>query len=346
MDSIIYTSPLQLKAEPICLPFAAAAEMDALITGDGRLFPAQKTGNGVLALLTCEAGETLILTPVQNYGSKCAVVLEEDRLHMQIGGQRIGGYVWDTAFLKPYFGPLQDDEGHDFTRLDFETTEHKHHRSVFIAVGDVNGVDIWNEPPDCGIIRNEEIRDIKEGAAFASFTAVNRWTDHDGKPLIREFTTYTMYNQSDACRMLDIDLTFSADFGEVVFGATKEAGPLGIRMRDELRADTGSGMIKNSRGEIAEEQCWGHEAEWCDYAGDMPFGKMGITVFDHPDNERYPTTWHVRNYGLFAANNLYFKGGLTIPAGETLTYHFRILLRREEMSEEEIRRRYNRFINN
>lgn len=48
---------------------------------------------------------------------------------------------------------------------------------------------------------------------------------------MRETTTYTLYNQSDACRMLDIAVTFTADFGEVVFGATKEAGPLGIRMR-------------------------------------------------------------------------------------------------------------------
>ena len=34
-----------------------------------------------------------------------------------------------------------------------------------------------------------------------------------------------------------MEITFGADFGEVRFGATKEAGPLGIRVRDELRAD-------------------------------------------------------------------------------------------------------------
>ena len=29
---------------------------------------------------------------------------------------------------------------------------------------------------------------------------------------------------------------------------------------------------------------------------------VGLAIFDHPSNPRHPTTWHVRDYGLFAAN--------------------------------------------
>ncbi|MBE6570043.1 MAG: hypothetical protein E7658_07515 [Ruminococcaceae bacterium] len=343
MNAIQYTSPVTLKEEPIFIACDACDCIAGLTTADGRVFPAQKAEGGIIAILTCEAGETLQLEPVKTYGSKCAILKEENCLHVQIAGHNIGGYVWDTAYWKPYFGPVTDDAGNNFTRLDFETPEHPHHRSVFIAVGDVNGVDAWNEPEDCGIIRTEEIKDVKEGTAYASFTAVNRWMDHSEKPLIMETTTYTMYNQSEECRALDIDVTFTAKFGEVNFGPTKEAGPLGVRMRDELRVDIGSGVIFNSRGEVAEEECWGHEAEWVDYAGEMPFGKMAVTIFDHPGNERFPTAWHVRNYGLFAANNLFFKGGLTIKEGESLNYRFRILFRRGEMAVDEIRTRFDRF---
>jgi len=52
---------------------------------------------------------------------------------------------------------------------------------------------------------------------------------------------------------------------------------------------------------------------------------LGIAAFDDEMNERFPTAWHIRNYGLFAANNLYFKGGFTIKAGESLTYRFRVV---------------------
>jgi hypothetical protein len=39
------------------------------------------------------------------------------------------------------------------------------------------------------------------------------------------------------------------------------------------------------------------------------FGKMGadsvsIAIIDHPQNPNYPTFWHARGYGLFAANPL------------------------------------------
>ena len=31
---------------------------------------------------------------------------------------------------------------------------------------------------------------------------------------------------------------------------------------------------------------------------------MTIAIFDHPGNVNYPTYWHARGYGLFAANPL------------------------------------------
>lgn len=340
MNTILYTAKTALREEPVCLSGVLPDDCNALLTEDGRAFPAQNTEDGVTAILTCAAAEALTLIPGRADFPKMHLMMGEDCLSITRCGAVIGGYCWDRTIWKPYFGPICDDVGHPFTRIDFSTKEHPHHRSVYIAVGDVNGVDAWNEPADCGIVRVERLENIVCGAAYTSFTAHTLWTDHAEKPLMREATTYTVYNQSDACRMLDLTVTFTADFGEVVFGPTKEAGPLGIRMRDELRADKGTGRIINSRGEKTEAECWGHDAEWCDYTGTMAFGTMGIAAFDHPDNERYPTAWHVRDYGLFAANNLYFKGGLTIRSGESLTYRFRILFHRAEMTAEEIAEKY------
>ena len=69
------------------------------------------------------------------------------------------------------------------------------------------------------------------------------------------------------------------------------------------------------------------------------YGKMGndsisITMIDHPANPNYPTFWHARGYGLFAANPLgekIFTNGKTfknlqLSKGESVTFRFRIVI--------------------
>ena len=63
---------------------------------------------------------------------------------------------------------------------------------------------------------------------------------------------------------------------------------------------------------------------------------VGVAVFDHPDNPRHPTWWHVRDYGLFAANpfgrhdfeKLTDKsaGDLKVAAGQSVTFRYRFYL--------------------
>ncbi|MBE6724141.1 MAG: hypothetical protein E7576_02925 [Ruminococcaceae bacterium] len=349
ITTVEVTPARDCREEPVYIPVKEGA-VPPIVTsakcGD-RIFPASAMADGVLVILTAKRGETLTLTfssdPVP--GAPNAELLpEEHKVEVTIGGHLFSEYVFDPAIPKPFFGQVKDDRGNPFTRLDLTVKEHPHQRSVFIAVGDVNGVDCWNETPNHGYVRNEGIESVESASAFASFTANNLWTDHDGKPLLRESTRYTVYNQSEECRALDLAVTFRADFGTVNFGPTKEAGPLGIRMRDELREDIGCGVLSNSWGGVGEGECWSRSAEWCDYAGTVPgVGPMGVTVFDNEKNERFPTAWHIRSYGLFAANNLYFKGGLTIPAGESLTYRFRILFRRREMTRDELSDRFVQY---
>ena len=337
------------REEPVYIPVKDGTVPPSVTSAEcgGQIFPAAPLADGVLVILTARRGETVTLSlssdPVPG-APNAELRPEEKKVSVTVGGNLFSEYVFDPSIPKPFFGQVKDDRGNPFTRLDLTVKEHPHQRSVFIAVGDVNGVDCWNETPNHGFVRNESIEDIVNTSSYAAFTAKNLWTDHDGNPLLRESTRYTVYNQSEECRALDLAVTFHADFGKVDFGPTKEAGPLGIRMRDELREDIGCGVLSNSWGGIGEGECWSRSAEWCDYAGTVPgVGPMGVTVFDNEKNERFPTAWHIRSYGLFAANNLYFKGGLTIPAGESLTYRFRILFRRREMTREELSDRFVQY---
>jgi hypothetical protein len=64
----------------------------------------------------------------------------------------------------------------------------------------------------------------------------------------------------------------------------------------------------------------------------------GITVFDHPDNIRHPTTWHARDYGLLAANPFGLHAFQNLPPGSGefvlqpnhhVSFRYRVLLHLE-----------------
>ena len=311
--------PLKLNAEGCDNAIGSAK------TADGRVFPAQKCGNDVVILADGARNEALELELSADScgaGVKIVEAPQRNALDIYIGGDLFTSYVY-SGQLKPYLGPILAKNGDWITRLDLETKEHPHQRSVFVAVGDVNGIDFWNENSHPGEERHQGFDQIVSGNAFGTFTARNVWLSETGVPQLDEKRTYTFYAQSPACRYVDLAVTFTATYGDVVFGPTKEAGPLGIRINESMRADRG-GHFCNAYGAENEAEAWGRPAPWCDYRGEVNGNAYGIAAFDNEDNERYPTTWHIRNYGLFAANSLYFKGGLTIRAGESLTYKIRL----------------------
>jgi hypothetical protein len=64
---------------------------------------------------------------------------------------------------------------------------------------------------------------------------------------------------------------------------------------------------------------------------------VGIAILNHPDSFRFPTCWHVRSYGLFAANPFGLhefaggkpdRGAVTLAPGKTLVLRYRVLLHR------------------
>ena len=61
---------------------------------------------------------------------------------------------------------------------------------------------------------------------------------------------------------------------------------------------------------------------------------LSVAIIDHPDNPGYPTYWHARGYGLFAANTLgqealsdgKEKLNFTLEAGKAITFRYRIVI--------------------
>lgn len=250
---------------------------------------------------------------------------DEGELRVSIDGEYFASYVFDDSYAKPFIGPIVGPYGHWITRLDPEIREHPHHRSIWVAIGDVNGIDTWNEPEGrYGRQLHKGFAYVVSGSVCGEFSAANVWTAFDGSPLVDETRTITVYRTPAWQRIIDIDVVFAASYGRVVFGRTKEAGPLGIRVAESMKVTNG-GTIENSVGAISESETWGRRAHWCDYSGRVEGHHLGIAAFDHPSNSGHPTHWHVRDYGLMAPNNLYFIGPVTLEQGESVRYRYRVV---------------------
>jgi hypothetical protein len=101
-----------------------------------------------------------------------------------------------------------------------------------------------------------------------------------------------------------------------------------------LKGKVGQGHIVNSEG-VRDGATWGKRAKWVDYYGPADGKQVGMAIFDHPSNPRHPTWWHVRDYGLFAANPFGVhdfekkpagEGDMKVPAGQSVTWRYRFYL--------------------
>ncbi len=115
--------------------------------------------------------------------------------------------------------------------------------------------------------------------------------------------------------------------------------------------DKAGGKIVNSDG-LTDAQAWGKRAAWVDYSGPVDGEVVGIAILNHPGSLRYPTYWHVRTYGLFAANPFGVHdflsqpdadGSLTLKAGDSFSLYYRVILHAGDDKAARIAEAYERY---
>ena len=87
-------------------------------------------------------------------------------------------------------------------------------------------------------------------------------------------------------------------------------------------------------GRAAMANVWGKRSNWVDYTAEVEGERLGVAMFDHPQNPRHPTYWHARDYGLFALNpfgrNAFDpkqeESQWKLPAGQKLTFLWRVVI--------------------
>ena len=283
-----------------------------------------------------------------------------DRLRVEINGQLFTEYLYKDV-PRPYCYPLIGPGGAAMTR-DWpmkntlgEEHDHPHHRSLWFAHGSINGYDFWSEEKAFGKTVHDNFLEVKSGAKAGVIRERNKWVAADGTVVCIDERTLRFYNPGlTSERLMDFEITLIASNGALTFGDTKE-GTMAVRLAETMRLQgkLGQGHIVNSAG-VRDGQTWGKRAEWCDYYGPVEGRTVGIAIFDHPKNPRHPTWWHVRDYGLFAANpfgqhdfeSLPDKtaGNLIVPAGKSVTFRYRFYLHEGDDQQAKVAERYKEYV--
>jgi hypothetical protein len=263
-----------------------------------------------------------------------------EALDFIVGGRLFTSYHFADGLPRPYFHPVVGPRGRRVARafpmeiVEGETRDHQHHRGLWVAHGDVNGVDCWSEAHGHGTIAHREFESLTSGPAFARAVERLEWRAADGRRVLSERRTVTVHNLPSESRKVDLDVCLIASDGPVTLGDTKEAGLISIRVATSMDGNKG-GLIENGAGGAREAATWGREAPWCHYSGPVEGEMLGIGLIDHPLNPRYPTNWHVRDYGLMTANPFglhdFFPGSgkdgsLRIEGGESATFRYRVFI--------------------
>jgi hypothetical protein len=113
-----------------------------------------------------------------------------------------------------------------------------------------------------------------------------------------------------------------------------------------------NGVYLSSEGKVGEKEAWSTRAKWMTLSGNVKGEEVCVGIFDHPKNSTYPTYWHNRGYGLFAANPFgakeFTKGkttlNFTIKAGKSETFRFRILIHSGKLTAEQTEAQYQQFL--
>jgi len=234
----------------------------------------------------------------------------QNQTAFEIDGQERVRWHSGAEYTRPFFSPLRGPSGSALTRIGHPgTASHDHHRAIWFAHHNVQGVNFWTES-SAARIRQQRWLDYSDGAQEAAMAVSLGWYDgHDPAELLTQELIAIVRAADNGETLLELQSTFRPKAESLEFGKTPY-GFLAVRMAKSISVLFGGGKITNSEGRIGEKGVFGNPARWVDYSGPVPVGKgparktvtEGITYFDHPANPQHPAQWHVRDDGWMCAS--------------------------------------------
>jgi len=273
---------------------------------------------------------------------------------VEIGGEPFTTMLYGPEHYRPHWYPVLGPGGKEVTETG--ASDHKHHRSLYVAYGEVNGVDCWAEGANSGRVVVQKLSEAKGGSVFGTVTTESLWQSLDGKRLMTDRVSWRIYALPVNRRIIESVVEFRATEGDVHFGDTKEGGIMSVRVAPMVKVSN-TGIIVNSFGGTNERETWGKRANWCDYSGYIDGVHLGIAIMDHIGNPRHPCHWHVRDYGLMTTNIfgrgtfesgrklLDGDGQYVLKAGDSLTFRYQVVVHAGDAEDADLAGAYHNFVN-
>jgi Methane oxygenase PmoA len=311
------------------------------------------------------------------------------RVDITIDGQPFTSYIWPTTLKKPVLFPIVDADGVTLTRgwplepRPGERTDHPHHDGLWFNYSNVNGFDFWNNSEaipaaraaKMGTIVFDRIVSTKSGASRGELVTNSTWIDGQNHSILSQTSTY-VFAHSGPTRTIDLVVTLKA-LDHVVFNDDKD-GLLGLRVARWLESpEEKGGTFTDANGNattvaattdlpgvapptgvyltsegVRGEAAWSTRGRWCSLTGhDNARHTVTVAIFDHPGNVGYPTYWHARGYGLFAANPLgrhMFDAkrpplNYSLEKGQKTTFRYRLVFYTHAATVDELNREADAF---
>ena len=363
---VVLAGPRPRHDVPMRVPIGRAKRVKVVDEATKRTVPSQVVrGDLCFVIDHIPQGEDRAYLVDTAHGSRTPAlgveaIRKRSSIQFTVKGRPFTTYHFGKEWARPFFHPVLGPELVQITRnypivegVAGETTDHPHHKSIWVAHGDVNGVDDWSEGRGHGREVNRRIKDAVDGPVLAAVRQDLDWVSGRGKKVCSEERDIRVWATPSHERIIDLAVTFRATSGKVTFGDTKEGGICSMRVATSMDGSRG-GRIENSYGGIGEAETWGRRAVWCDYSGVVNGKLVGVAVFDTPGNLRYPTWWHVRDYGLMTANPFgisHFapetgeRGDYTLAKGGELRFAYRIFMHLGDVATAHVRDKYHDYIN-
>lgn len=266
--------------------------------------------------------------PVQGGDGKIPLLRVEPLPHHQvsfgIGAEEKTRWHFGPDAPRPFFYPFNGPSGTSLTRMGHPgDTNHDHHRSIWFAHNDVEGLTFWADGKSTEI-RQKGWLCYQDGNEESAMAVKLGWFSPDGKELLDQELICAIRPLQNGEFTLELQSLFLPGAGreETKLGKTN-FGFLAVRVAKSISEHFGGGTLTNSAGQVHEPAIFGQPAQWMDYSGPVaPAGEIeGITYFDHPTNPRHPSKWHVREDGWMGAS-LCMDEALTITRTEPLRLRY------------------------
>ncbi len=258
------------------------------------------------------------------------------RIEILMDGKPFTRFFYGPEWANPFLHPLRTTTGVVVTRgypvetVAGESNDHIWQHGLWYSHGDINGVDFWR---DLGAAKTGRMVVAGEPKTSGNRLRATLMLVTPAKETMGSVVEEYSFSRSGSSQVVDARITIRADRGRALKMGDTEEGALGIRFAEEFRVDRGA-TLTNSEG-ITGRGIWGKRAKWVDYSTTIQGQKVGVLMLDDPGNPKYPTWWHARHYAFAAANPFGVHdfendkskdGSVTIPAGQTLAFHYRVVI--------------------